>query len=206
MDKNIYLYPFYLLLHPSVGFEGIKWYKKGSIKVSIAILFVFFVVSIFVRQTTGFIFNFNRPDKLNLFMEFTKTIIPFLLWVVANWSLCTLMDGEGKFSEIWVASSYALWPFVVISIPEAVISNLLTQREGTFLGMMQVIAIGWSLVFFISAMKEIHQFNFKKTIVSMLLTVLGMGVIIFLGVLIFSLFQQLYIFIVTVYSEIKFRL
>jgi hypothetical protein len=116
------------------------------------------------------------------------------------------MDGEGRFSEIWIAASYALFPFIVVSLPEAVISNFLAQREGAFLGMMSVIANGWSLIFLIAAMKEIHQFSLKKTIISMLLTVLGMGVIIFLGVLIFSLFQQLFIFLYTVYSEIKFRL
>lgn len=206
MDKNEFLYPFYMLLHPAEGFEGIKWSKKGSLRVSFILLLLFFGVSVFVRQTTGFIFNFNRPDRLNLLMEFSKTVVPFLLWVVANWSLCTLLDGEGRFSEIWTATAYALFPFIVVSVPEALISNLLARREGAFLGMLSVLANGWSLVLLIMAMKEIHQYSFKKTIISMMLTVLGMGVIIFLGVLIFSLFQQLFIFLATVYSEIKFRL
>ena len=206
MDKNMLLYPFYSMFHPVEGFEGIKWYKKGSMKVSFVLLFIFFAATIFIRQTTGFIFNFNRVDKLNLLMEFSRTILPFILWVVANWSLCTLMDGEGRFSEIWISTVYALWPYIIVSVPGTILSNLLAEREGAFLGMIQGIALGWSLILLILAMKEIHQYTLKKTLISMLLTVFGMGVIIFLGVLIFSLFQQLFLFLYTVYSEIKFRL
>ena len=51
-----------------------------------------------------------------------------------------------------------------------------------------------------------HQFTARQTLWNLLLTVFGMLIIAFIALLIYSLFQQVYVFIFTIFNEIMFRL
>ena len=55
-------------------------------------------------------------------------------------------------------------------------------------------------------MKACHQYTFTKTIVCIILTVIGMLLILFLLVLLMSLFQQVWLFFYTIYTEILYRI
>jgi hypothetical protein len=205
MNASVLAFPFTVLLHPVRGFEEIKYGGRGSRAVAAAIVVLLFLSEVFNRQLSGFPFNPYRPDRLNVLLVLAQTVAPYLLWVVANWCLCTLMDGEGRFSEICIATAYSLLPIVLITFLVAGIDNLMTLEEGAFLVMVQGVRQLWFILLLTVAMKVIHQYTLGKTIVSMALTVVGIGIILFLGILIFSLFQQLSIFLRTIYSEILFR-
>jgi len=206
IDSSIFRYPFYILGHPIEGYEELRWNKKGSLLISNIILFLWFFAVVFAWQDTGFIFNGSRPDKLNILLILSSTIGLFALWAMVNWSLCTLMDGEGRFKDIWVISSYALLPYVLISYIITILSNILVLDEGVFLQYLNIIAVGWSICLLVSGMKVIHQYSLKKTIISLFFTLLGMSVVIILAVLVLSLFMQVYGFFNSIYSEIRFRL
>lgn len=198
-------YPLYIMFHPFDGYQEMKHNKKFSLGLSCLILFLWFAAEILDWDSTGFIFNWKRPEQLNVYLVMVQTFIVFLLWVVANWALCTLMDGEGRFVEIWVASAYALIPYIITSFIVTIFSNVLVYQEGTFLQYAAIIGQIWSVALLFVGMQEIHQYSVKKTLISMFFTVVGIGIIIFLCVLLFSLFQQLYVFLYTIYSELKFR-
>ncbi|MNC83360.1 hypothetical protein D3C75_1372720 [compost metagenome] len=51
----------------------------------------------------------------------------------------------------------------------------------------------------------VHQYTVIKTIITMVLTVIVMGIIIFLGALVFSMLQQLFEFGYNIYRELIFR-
>ncbi|MBP8989257.1 MAG: hypothetical protein KBG64_03450 [Clostridia bacterium] len=204
-DKGI-IYPFYLMLHPIIGSEGIKWDGKGSYSVSIFMALMAFVTSVLQRQATGFIFNPNRLDKINVLNIFLVTALIVALWITSNRALCTLMDGEGKTSQIIIGSCYALLPYLLMTLLSVVLSHFLTYDMGVFLTCVQIAGYIWSGLVLFQAMRIIHQFTFKQTIWNLLLTVVGMMIIAFIMLLIYSLFQQLYIFFFTIFNEIMFRL
>lgn len=54
-------------------------------------------------------------------------------------------------------------------------------------------------------MKACHQYTFSKTLVCIILTIIGMLLILCLLVLIMSLFQQVWLFFLTIYTEIMYR-
>ncbi len=205
MKPGVLVLPFTLLIHPVRGFEEVKYGGKGSAAVAAGIVVLLFLSEVFNRQLRGFPFNPFRPDRLNILTVLAQTVVPYLLWGVANWALCTLMDGEGRFPEIMIATAYSLVPMVLITFLVAALSNLMTLEEGAFLLLAQSVRGIWFLVLLTIAMKEIHQYSFPRTVLSMALTVVGIGIILFLAVLVFSLFQQLAIFLRTVGSEILFR-
>ncbi len=195
-------YPFMALMHPVKTFQQLKYEGEGlSVPVANGIFLLLFIGQIFNYLNTGYLFNYNRAENLNLWLQFMASAMPALLWCVTNWAICTLMDGEGKFREIWVCTAYSFFPVVLRLFLGAILSNGFIVDEGAFLTVLEVGTLLLTvLMLFISNM-IIQQYTFKKTVISMLLTVCGIAAMIFLMILMLSMFQQLGTFLSTVYKE-----
>lgn len=71
---------------------------------------------------------------------------------------------------------------------------------------MTVIVYAWSgLLLFVGTM-SIHQFSISKNIATLFFTVLGIVIVLFLLLLMFTLLHNLYAFFVTIYNELSFRI
>lgn len=197
--------PFYTMVHPFNGFWEMKFERKGRVSIAAIILLLVVLVTIIKRQYSGFVVNYNNPAELNSINEFKFIVLPFVLWCVANWSLTTLMDGEGKFKEIIMATGYALMPLLIIYIPQTLYSSVITESESAFYYLLDTIAYIWFVWLLFIGTMTVHQYSAGKTVVTMLLTLVVIGIILFLGVLFFSMIQQMYSFVMSLYQEISFR-
>jgi hypothetical protein len=193
------------MLHPFNGFWEMKFENKGRLKIALGILLALVVTVILKRQFSAFIVNDHDPDELNSLRELMYVALPFLLWCVGNWSLTTLMDGEGKFREIVMATGYALLPLMVIYLPQMAFSHVMTLEESAFYDFLDVIAVLWFVWLLFVGTMTVHQYSVGKTIATMLLTVVMIGIILFLGLLLFSVVQQMVSFVGSVYREMTFR-
>jgi DNA-binding beta-propeller fold protein YncE len=198
--------PFYTMIHPFNGFWEMKYEHKGRLKIAIGILFLFVLFTIVKRQYSGFVVNFNNPADLNSISEMQYVVLPFLLWCVANWSLTTLMDGVGRFKDIVMAAGYSLMPFVIIYVPQTLYSQIITLNESPFYYLLDTIALLWFVWLLFVGTMTVHQYSAGKTVATMLLTMVVIGIIMFLGVLFFSMVQQIISFVTSFYQEISFRL
>lgn len=199
-------YSTHLIFHPFDGFWDLKHEHRGSIKAALVILAMLVIHSILSTQFTGFLYN---PDydgvSLNVFSEFASVIGTFLLWCIANWSLTTLMDGEGRFSDIVMVSAYALVPLFLIGIPLTFISNAMPLEYAAFYNIINVFTYIWAGFLMLSGLMVVHQYTLGKTILTAILIVVAMAVIVFLGLLFFNLVSQLVSFVVELYWEISLR-
>lgn len=200
-------YPFYLVIHPFKGWEELKLEhkEKGSVLFANIILFFWFIAAILEYQYTGFIFNKNRLDDMNIFIIIASTIGFALLWTITNWALCTLQDGKGTFREIWINFAYSRMTYIITILPIILLSNVLTAEEGFFLNILIYCVNIYSILQLLLATKAAHQYTMKKTIFSMLLTLLGCLLVIMIVLLFVSLFAQLWSFISTIAQEIMMR-
>jgi sugar lactone lactonase YvrE len=197
--------PFYTMLHPFNGFWEMKFENKGRIKIAVGILFLLVLFTIVKRQYSGFVVNFNNPAGLNSIDELKYVVLPFLLWCVANWSLTTLMDGVGKFKDIVMAAGYSLMPFVIIYLPQTLYSNIITANESAFYYLLNTVAVVWFIGLLFIGTMTVHQYSPGKTVVTMLLTLVVIGIILFISVLFFSMLQQMISFVKSFYQEMSFR-
>ena len=183
-----------------------KQNKVYSFAAAFGIVFLFFTANLAVYQFTGRNFNINKPDTINVFLISLSTLLPFILFVAANWSVTTLLEGKGNFGQVFCFTAYSLLPYTIglwLSIP---LSYMLSYDESALMNGVTVLSVLWSLLVLVSVLMAIHQYTLKKVIVSILLTVFGMLVMAFLILMLYSLVQQIYVFAYTVFSEIKFRL
>ncbi|WP_084662735.1 Yip1 family protein [Paenibacillus fonticola] len=194
-------------MHPYNGYWDLKYEhsRKTNLKLSLVILGLMVVTKVLSSQYSGFLVNFYNPNEFNSLMEILYVIVPVLFWSVANWSLTTLMDGEGKFVEIFTSTCFALFPMVIINFPWIWLSNVISMQETTFYYYSSSFAILWSLYLLFVGNMTVHQFTPSKTIGTILLSLVAMGFMAFLCLLFFSLIQQIVSFISVIYQEIVMR-
>lgn len=205
MTKEQIKFAFYVIFHPFEGYWELKYENKAKVRTALILLFLLFVVTIMKRQYTGFLMNDNNPNTLNSLDELAILALPFFLWCVANWSLTTLMDGEGKFKEIVMATGYALLPIIVVYAFTTAASYVLNLQESVFLHLLDSVAFLWFLFLLFIGTMTVHQYSIGKTVTTILLTLVVIGVIIFLGMLFFNVIQQITSFVITIYQEITLR-
>lgn len=197
--------PIYVLLHPVDGFEQFRNRNIQSIPIAIGLVISWFLVEVVDFFGTGFAFNTHRPIDYDFFANIISTIGLYVLFVIANWAVCTLLNGKGRMKEIICVVAYSLTPMLITTLINVVLSNSVTLDESSFISIVNIIGLLWSAIVLLLGLYTIHQYSFGGTLGSTLLTVLGMMIIALLVVLFFTLLQQCYSFVLSIVSELKLR-
>ena len=198
-------YSLYVITHPLDGFWDLTHEKRGSIAAANIILSVAVIMEVMRLTLTNFQFVTINMEYFNAIIVVLRILLPVLLWTVANWSLTTLMDGKGRMSEIYMSVCYALTPYVMINALMIVLSQFITFEEGAIYGVLAGFAALWTGLLMLSAMMMVHDYSVIKTLLSSFLTIVGMGVMVFIFVIFFSLVSDAVAYFISLYKEILFR-
>ncbi len=203
--ESKYTFPLYTLFHPADGFQQLKPRKIGSwrvVSILLVILFFTFTLQFFA---TGFIFNENRTSDYSLPIMVLKTIGIAILFVIANWAVCTLFNGNGNLKEIACVTAYSLLPLIFAMLINVIASNFLATSEGAIMSIILVVGILWSALLLLSGLAAIHEYTMTQSVFSIVATVLGMAAIVFLIVMFLSLMQQTISFFQSIITELISR-
>lgn len=198
-------YPLYCLMHPFKAYYELKVEKKGSILLACISLFLFFFSGVVKEQFTAFHFVNGVKENFNIFLTLGTTLGLFLLFVLCNWSVSTLADGEGKLKEIFVFTAYALIPYSICTLVITGLTHMFALEEAAFIGVMWVVAYAWTAIHIFMSTREVHQYTSGKTVLLLGGSVLGIYLLLLLITIGYSLFAQLLTFISTLYSEFRLR-
>ena len=203
---NEFKYGFYVMSHPFDGFWDLKHEKRGSFRAATANVIIMIIVMILKRQTTAFYFNEYDPMTFNPVAEVGNAFLPFILWVVSNWCFTTLMNGEGTMKDVYIASGYALLPFSIINIIAIIASYFLTEETASLYTLIVGIGIVYLGAMLFFGMMVTHQYEFGKGLVTALLTVAGILVMIYLGLLFCKVVTNITSFISSLIYEFRIRI
>jgi hypothetical protein len=199
-------YALYVSTHPLDGFWDLTHEKRGSIAAANVIISLAVILEVMRITLTNFQFITVNMENFNAIIVVMRILLPVGLWTLANWGLTTLMDGKGKMGEIYMGICYALTPYVIINAVLIVLSQLITYEEGAVYWVLASFAVVWTGILVLAAMMMIHDYSITKTLGSSLLTIVGMGVIVFVFVIFFSLVSDAVAYFMSLYREILFRL
>ena len=195
----------HILTHPTDEFAELKYHKQYTYKTAAIAFLGLFLSMVFTRQITAFPFNFNNPRDINVIFIFLGMLFACIAFCVVNWCITSLLDGKGNIREIACTVSYSLLPYVSASLLSVLVSHFLIMEEGVFLQILLAAGAIWSVYLLITAFKVVHDYSVTKSVVSIVITVVGVLFLIFLCVLMFGLIQQIVSFVTTVYNEVMFR-
>ena len=198
--------PFLMLAHPVETMEDLKYKKNGSVVYATLLLVAYSVSAIIQEVATGFIYSTLRIKDFNILIVLCTSGIMVLLFVVANWALCTLLDGEGRMVDIYVMTCYNLTPLILFNLLSTICSRFMISSEYTFVSIVGVCASIWFVALMFYGAMTIHNYKFWGTLINLLASLVAMAIIFFLLFLFVVLVQQLYVFILTIYTECRMRI
>ncbi|WNQ08989.1 Yip1 family protein [Paenibacillus aurantius] len=195
---------FRILKHPFDVFWDIRYRNRASLTASVVLLVLAYIVLLVSESLTAYTFNPTEAgvNPLQLLVQYG---LPWLTWVMANYMIASIMKGQGRWTEVFTASSYSLMPFILLSVPAALITNVLTLSEKVVYSTAQWVMIGWTLILFFIMVKEIHNYDIQETIVNLVVTVLFMIAVWVLLFIVAGLTFQLYDFLTQVIREVTYR-
>jgi hypothetical protein len=197
-------FAFYVLFHPIDGFWELKHHKNKTFGAANLILMLLCFMNVLSIQITSFHYGMLDRESNNILFNISSFVVPLLTWTVLNWALSTLLDGKATMKQIWVQSVYSLTP-VLLSMPVLIVlSYIMTHDEAMFFYLIQTLAVLWSAFLFLFGNMTIQDYTMSKTVLMALFTILGIAAAIFIGIILFSTFQQLISFITTVITEIRY--
>lgn len=198
--NDFWSFPLYILGRPFKGFDEMKYEGRGSLGFAIVIFFLSALMNIVEFVYRGFLVNYNNPYQINSLFLALVTIFPVLLFMVANWSVTTLLEGKGRMKDIFMVMMYAMFPFLLLRLISLVLTNVLTLDEMMISSTLTGIGSVLFFVYTFIGLVVVHEYGLGAGVGSILLTLIAMMIIVFILMLFFTLVADLVDF-VTVFSR-----
>ena len=199
------MYIFHLIFHPFDGFWDLKHEKRGSVRAGATILGVTVFAFWYQSLGQGYILN-ARGTYMTFFGAIMAVVVPLALWIIANWCLTTLFEGEGSLKDIFIASTYSLPPLVLFIIPTTIASNFVLENEANLISVIVAFGFVWTGMLLFFGMMVTHDYTMGKNFIMTLSTILGMICIMFIALLFSTLLGKLISFITNIVTEIQYRM
>ena len=183
----------------------IKQKNMGSVIIATVLMVLCYVSTVAKSEWSGFQFICDNVEEFNSVMTLLKTIGAVLLFTVANWGVATLMQGRGTLKEIYIVTCYSLIPLIISNFAYAVLTNYVSLSEVAFIEIMATAFLIYTVIMFVFGLMTIHDVSFGKFLGITILSIFGILIVIFVGVIVFLLAQQLYLFIMTIANELIYR-
>ena len=198
-------YGFYVIVHPFDGFWDLKHEKRGSVRASI--VFIAVTILAFFYQSIGQGYLLNPEGRYSsIWVQVIGVLVPLFLFIVANWCLTTLFEGEGSFKDIFIACSYSLVPVPLLLIPVTLLSNVCTNAEIDIIGFISTLSFVWLGLLIVFGTQITHDYTMGKNIITIAGTLVGMVFIMFLVLLFSTLVGKMVSLITNIITEIRYRI
>ena len=200
VDNFLFIFEFHQAIFD--GIYTIKRRNRVSVFFSMILFFLYIVLFLSYHQWTNVIFVANNQYLL---YELALLIFIVLLWVVSNYLICSINDGEGTFIQSVNGTAYAMTPLLFVFPVVILLSNGLTLEQSVFFYLPQAVTGLWILFLQFFVIKDLHNYDVGETfsiIFKSIFTMLIIGLCVFV---LYTLGSQLVNFILDVITEVSAR-
>jgi uncharacterized PurR-regulated membrane protein YhhQ (DUF165 family) len=90
-------------------------------------------------------------------------------------------------------------------VPATIISNFISADEAGFYYMIMTVGMAYFVFLVFAGLVVVHNYSPGKAVLTVFLTFIALLIIVFLLTLLFTLWQQLWVFAYSIYTELMFR-
>jgi tetratricopeptide (TPR) repeat protein len=201
LDELAYIPTF--LRHPLQGYHEIKREHRAHVGTAVVIYLL-----LLMMFTLHFMWTNERilqTENLNISYQLLILALTMILFVVSNYLVCTINDGEGTIKAVFIATAFALTPVIVIVPINILLSQIITLNELVFYQFGFGLMIVWALFLLFFMIKDIHNYAVVETfgiIFRSLFTMLIMGLFLYV---VNAMSNQLITFVSEVVQEVILR-
>lgn len=195
----------YCSYHPFDGFWTLKREKRGSLLSANIIVVGFLIVYLMNVQFSGYLFINGQPEEVDALVSLLAAVIMMFCYCLGNWCFTSLMDGKGTMRDIYISMAVALRPYITGGLVLFAMSHVLTQQEMFLYQTVSAIMILWVLGLIFFGMMMTHDYMLGEGIKTMILTIIGMALIVFIALMIYNLISDMTGFFYSLYRELLYR-
>lgn len=186
-----------IMKHPIDGFEEIRYENKGSYADAIIIMILYAVISVASVYAQSFIYrNGASLDTVNPLITILVSFLPWIVVCVVNYGVTTIMYGEGRFRDVIIGGAYCHGPLMLISLPYALLTHLLTLNESGIYNILGTLIYIYTVILVYFCIKGVHGFHPVKAFIVFLLTLVGVAAVALLFFIVYGLAAQMFDFII----------
>lgn len=198
------LYGFYVIFHPFDGYYDLKHENRGSVRAALVFLALTVLTFFYQGVGRGYVLN-PTGDVSSVFAQAILVVVLVMLFVVGNWCLTTLFEGEGSMKNIFIAVCYSLLPMILLIIPCTLASNWVTVDEVGIITMITTVSYIWvGFLLFFGTMVT-HDYSLGKNFITIIGTLVAMIFIVFIVLLFGMLLSKLINLVTNIVTEIQYR-
>lgn len=199
------VYSFTILKHPIDANYYLKKGTRGSVISSTVLLLFAFVIYMADLLCRGFIFNVNNNSELTPLMLTLLFFIVIFLFVIGNYMVATINDGEGSLKNIYIMFCHSLMPYILISPAVIILTYCLTLNEAFIINVLWTIGIVWAGALIFVGVIHVHNYSFRQTIKNILLTLFFMILALVVVAMLYLVWNKVDEFIGEIVSEVTYR-
>ena len=196
----------YSLVHPFDGFFEIRFRNHGSAFLATLLLIAYAELNCLKFQCTGFPMNMNNIDEMDALSLFISVVSVVALFTVSNWTVTTLFNGKGKMKDIFIVVCYSLTVPIIGDAIVTFASNFVTLDEVMILTSVQMLCYAYFAFLVIAGLTTIHEYGFGGSIMSIVMSIVAAAIILFIGILVFTMLERMISFFSSVAEELMRRL
>ncbi len=197
-----FTYPGYVLSHPFKAFDEIKYENAGSVSFSLIILVLFAWANLIKVKYAGFLVNYQNTDKINVPLILISCLLPYVIWILGNWAIGTLIDGKANMKQVLKFTAYSMYPSVFCYVAGSVVSQFIIYDEAMLVQFLFIFPMVMFFMYCFIGVIMCHQFTFSKGLFSVLLSLVAMVLILFVIVLLATLVSGVINDVITIGDEI----
>lgn len=196
---------FNVMFRPTETFHDLQWQGLGRVRDALLLVGLAYIASLVSLLVTAFPFETVETEASSLFIQAIRVIVPWLIWVVANYAVSSIALGEGRFRDVVIGCAYALAPYIIFSVPIALLTNVLTLGEGSLVEGLYNLVYGWCGVLFFLQLQVQHNFEGFRAILITGVMLFAAAVVAFSSILAYALTDQVVRFVIQVFMELTIR-
>jgi len=199
------LYVFHYLRNPADATYYIKRHNRVRITSAFVLLLIYFALYILYIYKLGFLFNFRVLAEINLMEEVLKVFLPVILFVMANFLIGSIRDGEGRFRDVFVTTVFSLAPFFFTLPILMMLSHALTYNESFLMDFILYLSVFVTVIYFFFMVKETHYYNVKQTVASIFISFFTMVMMLLGTFIVYILLSELLKLFINIFMEVFYR-
>lgn len=187
--------------HPIDYYYEIRKYRQGSVLGATVIYALFFLDFMAFKTLKGFIYQTMKVEDMDIGSIVLGFFILLGLFIICNYLVTSINDGDGTFKQIYMIPAYGLMPAMISLLIVTLVSYVLTYNEAFLLTIVLIIGITWSVITIFMGLQTVHDYTFGETVKSIILTVVFMIIVAVIGIIISIMWDSLYSFLTSVGKE-----